>query len=93
MVGTTITVVPVVGSAAVKTVDNNNYCVRENDQFWKSLKSNSAGGFTLSALVSACKGSTVYNDGMISVVNNEKITVTTRTATNTELVQAWDRVK
>jgi hypothetical protein len=93
MVGTTITVYPLVGNAAVKTLANNTYCIRENDQVWKSVKGNGAGGFTLKTLVSACNGTTVYNDGTVAVVNNEKITVTTRTATNTELVQAWDRVK
>jgi hypothetical protein len=93
MVGTTISVLPVVGNASVKSLSNNTYCVRDNDELWKSVKGNGAGGFTVSALVSACNGSTVYNDGTIAVVNNEKITVTSRTATNTELVQAWDRVK
>jgi hypothetical protein len=27
------------------------------------------------------------------VVNNDQVTVTTRTATNSELIQAWERVK
>ncbi|MDB5250131.1 MAG: hypothetical protein JWQ40_4525 [Segetibacter sp.] len=93
MVGTTITVYPLVGNAAIKTLANNSYCARENDQIWKSVKGNGAGGFTVKALVSACNGATIYNDGTVAVVNNEKITVTTRTATNSELVQAWDRVK
>jgi hypothetical protein len=92
MVGTTVTVLPVRGSATAKTVENNTYCVRTNDVVWKSVKSNGAGGFTTSVLVSACNG-TVYNDGTIGVATNDKITVSTRTATNTELVQAWERVK
>jgi len=93
LVGTTITVYPVVGNAAVKSIANNTYCIREKDQLWKSIKSNDAGGFTLSTLVSACKGTAMYNAGTISVVNDNKVTVTTRTATNSELIQAWDRVK
>jgi hypothetical protein len=56
-------------------------------------KGNGAGGFTLSSLVSACNGSTVYHDAMINVASTDKITVTTKTATNSELVQAWERVK
>ncbi len=93
LVGTTITVYPIVGNASVKTISNNTYCIRENDEIWKSVKGNGAGGFTISTLVSACNGTTVYKDGTISVVNNDKVTVTTRTSGNTELVQAWERVK
>lgn len=93
MVGTTIAVYPVVGNAVAKTISNNTYCVRENDPFWKSVKGNGSGGFTISALVSACNGTTVYKDGTISVVNSDKVTVTSRTSGNAELVQAWERVK
>jgi hypothetical protein len=93
MVGTTISVYPVVGNASAKKIENNTYCVRENDAVWKSVKGNGAGGFTLSSLVSACNGSTVYHDAMINVASTDKITVTTKTATNSELVQAWERVK
>ncbi|MCW3107973.1 MAG: hypothetical protein JWQ09_2479 [Segetibacter sp.] len=93
LVGTIITVYPVVGNAVVKTINNNTYCVRENDQVWKSVKGNGAGGFTISTLVSACNGTTVYKDGTISIVNSDKVTVTSRTSGNTELVQSWERVK
>ena len=93
MAGTTIVVYPVVGNAAVKTVANNTYCVREGDQFWKSVKSNGSGGFTISNLVSACNGTTTFKEGTIAVVSNDQITVTTRTASNSELIQAWERVK
>jgi hypothetical protein len=93
MTGTTIVVYPVVGNASVTAVGNNTYCVREGDAFWKNVKSNKAGGFTINTLVSACNGSTTYNDGTVSVVNNDKITVTSRTASNSELIQAWERVK
>ncbi len=91
MVGTTITVLPVIGNATIKSVQNNAWCARQNDQIWKKVKSNESGGFTISTLVNACNGTT-FNDGVISVVNNDKITVTTRTATNTELIQAWNRI-
>jgi hypothetical protein len=93
MVGTTIAVYPVVGNASAKTIENNTYCIRENDAVWKSVKGNGAGGFTISALVSACNGTTVYKEATIAVATTDKITVSTRTATNTELVQAWERVK
>ncbi|HEX8461887.1 MAG TPA: hypothetical protein VF623_10670 [Segetibacter sp.] len=93
MVGTTIVVYPVVGNASAKTIQNNTYCFRENDAVWKSVKGNGAGGFSISSLVSACNGTSVYKDATIAVATTDKITVSTRTATNTELVQAWERVK
>lgn len=93
LVGTTITVYPVVGNALVKTINNNTYCLRENDPIWRSVKGNGSGGFSISALVNGCNGTTVYKDGTVSVVTADKITVTSRTSGNTELVQAWDRVK
>jgi len=93
MAGTTIVVYPVVGNATVKTISNNTYCVREGDQFWKNIKANGNGGFTISNLASACSGTATYSDGTIAVVNNDQITVTSRTAGNSELVQAWTRVK
>ena len=93
LVGTTISVYPVVGNAVVKTISNNTYCVRENDPIWKSVKGNGAGGFTISALVNGCNGTVLYKDGTISIVTADKVTLTSRTAGNTELVQAWDRVK
>lgn len=93
LTGTTISVLPVVGNAGIKTIANNTYCLRVNDQIWKSIKANNAGGFTISTLVSACNGNAVYKEGTIAVVNDNKITVTSRTATNSELIQAWERVK
>lgn len=93
LIGSTITVYPVIGNAVVKTISNNTYCVRENDQIWKSVKGNGAGGFTISSLVNGCNGTEVYKDGAISVVSADKVTVTSRTAGNTELIQAWERIK
>jgi len=92
MVGTTIQVYPVVGNATIKTLSNNTYCLRDGDPFWQKVKSNGT-GFTISALVGACNGTTTYMDGTISVVNNDQIIVTTRTAGNSELVQKWERLK
>ncbi|WP_207492772.1 hypothetical protein [Aridibaculum aurantiacum] len=93
MVGTVLQVYPVVGNATVKSIENNTYCVRANDEIWRSVKRNEAGGFTISSLASACNGTVTYNDGTISVVNNDEIIVSTRTAGNSELVQRWARVK
>ena len=93
MVGSTVTVVPIAANASLKSIQNNTYCARENDVLWKSIKSNGAGGFTLSTLVNACNGSTVYNDATVTVINADQVTVTSRTASNSELIQDWRRVK
>jgi hypothetical protein len=93
MVGTVIQVYPLVGNATVKSTANNTYCLRDNDEMWRSIKRSESGGFTISALAGACTGSTSYIDGTVSVVNNDEIVLSTRTGTNSELVQRWTRVK
>ena len=93
LVGSTIAVYPVVGNASVKTISNNTYCVRQGDELWKAVKSNESGGFTISALVSACNGTTVYKDGSITVLTNDKVTVISNTTANTVLTQTWERVR
>ncbi len=93
MVGTTIMVIPVAGNASIKTIANNVYCARQNDVFWRDIKSSTTGGFNLSTLVSMCNGSTVFNNGVIHVINLNQVTVTTRTAGGAELIQSWTRIK
>lgn len=93
MVGSVINVLPITGNAGVKTIANNTYCARENDTFWKTIKSNGSGGFTVSTLVTACNGTASYKDGTITVINNDQVTLTSRTAGGTELIQDWRRVK
>jgi hypothetical protein len=93
MVGTTITVYPVIGNATIKSVSNNTYCVREKDELWTNVKGNGAGGFTMNVVVNACNGTTTFKEGSVAVVTADRISVTTRTATNSELIQAWERIK
>jgi hypothetical protein len=90
--GTTLNVYPVVGNGTIKSVTNNTYCVKEGDQLWRSIKSNTNGGFSLAALVSACNGTTVTRDAVVNVVNNNEITLTTRTSSGREMKQQWKRV-
>ncbi len=92
LVGTIITVYPVVGNGSLKTIQNNTYCVKEGDLLWNNVKSNGAGGFSLSSLVSACDGKTVTRDALLTVINNDEVSVTTRTASGSELIQQWKRV-
>lgn len=93
MVGSTIVVYPIVGNATVKTIANNNYCTRQGDELWKNVKSNGSGGFGISTLVSACNGTTVYKNGSITVLTNDKVTLSSSTTTNAVLTQTWERVK
>ncbi len=93
MVGSMVNVLPVTGNGTIKTIENNKYCAKENDAFWRSIKGNGSGGFTISNLVTACNGSTVYNDATVAVINTDQITITTRTATGTEMIQDWRRIK
>jgi hypothetical protein len=44
-------------------------------------------------LVTACNGQTVYRDATINVINTDQVTLTSRTAGGSELIQDWRRVK
>lgn len=91
-VGTVITVTPAIASAFVKTFENNSYCYRTGDEAWKSLSSRSGGGFTIQSLATACNGTAIYKSGEITVLTNDKVRATTKTATDIALVQEWARV-
>jgi len=90
--GTTISVYPVIGNGTVKTIENNTYCIKEGTDLWRSVKGNGKGGFTMNTLVSACNGTTITKDADITVISTDEVTVNTRTATGTELIQQWKRV-
>jgi hypothetical protein len=89
MVGTVINVTPVVGNASVVSLSNNTYCLREKDIIWRSITSSGAGGFTISALVSSCNGSTIYRDATVTVITNNEIRVSGKTASGAELLQTF----
>lgn len=91
-VGTVITVTPAISSAFVKTLENNSYCYRANDEAWKSLSSRPNGGFTIQSLATACNGTAIYKTGEITVLTNDLVRVNTKTATDVSLVQEWTRV-
>ncbi|MEP6617384.1 MAG: hypothetical protein ABJA57_12430 [Ginsengibacter sp.] len=90
MSGSVVNVLPGLSSATVSSSANNTYCVRQNDVYWKSIKSNN-GGFSLSNLVNACNGSMVYNDAQITVLTNDQVRLTGKTAAGADLVQTWNR--
>ena len=91
-VGTVVTVTPAIASAFVKTFENNSYCYRAGDEAWKSVSSRPSGGFTIQSLSSACNGTAIYKTGEITVLTNDKIRITTKTITDANLVQEWNRV-
>ena len=90
--GTIVTVTPAIASAYVKTLANNNYCYRVNDDAWKSITSLPAGGFNIGYLAGACNGTTIYKDGQITVLTNSQIRINTKTIGDVNLVQEWTRV-
>lgn len=93
MVGSTISVYPLAGNAILNIVNNNTYCVRKGDEMWKTVKSNGNGGFTNSVLITACNETTVYKDGSITVLTNDKISLITSNTLNKTITQTWERVK
>ena len=90
--GTVIVVLPIIGDGSAKTLANNTYCYREGDVVWKSIKSLTAGGFSLSQLAGACNGTTTYKDATLVIENNNLVKINSQTLAGTALVQEWKRV-
>ena len=67
-------------------------CYRAGDEAWKSVSSRPNGGFTIQSLSSACNGTAIYKTGEITVLTNDQIRITTKTITDANLVQEWNRV-
>ena len=91
LAGTVVQVVPGVADGIARTLNNNNYCLRERDVLWRNLKPLQAGTFSLEILVNACNGNTVYHPATLTALTSDEIRITGRTAANTELVQTWQR--
>lgn len=91
-VGSVVTVSPAIASAFVKTIANNNYCYRISDEAWRSISSQTGGGFSINFLASACNNSAVYKTGEITVLTNNQIRINTKTLTDVTLIQEWTRV-
>ena len=89
--GTIIRVIPGISDATIKTLGNNTYCLRELDVVWKGLK-NASGVFSFDNLVNACNGTSVYKPASMTVVNNDEVKVSSKTAAGVELTQVWKRV-
>lgn len=93
LVGSVVTVFPVIGNGSVKSLENNTYCLRVSDIVWKEIKSAQTGGFSVNNLVSECNSSVVYKTALITVVDNDNVKLTGKTVNDKDLVQLWKRVQ
>ena len=91
MVGTVVQVFPGVSTGTVRSIGNNNYCVRERDAMWRGLNNRTGGGFNLELLVNACEGTTTYKQATITAISNDEIRIVSQAKDGKELVQVWQR--
>jgi hypothetical protein len=91
LVGTIVQVFPGITTGTVRSIGNNNYCLRERDVLWRNLGARQGGVFNLETIVNACNGTTVYKPAVLTSVSNDEIRISTQTVNNTELVQVWNR--
>ncbi len=90
LVGSVVTVTPLLSEGRLTTMNGTGNCFRQNDVLWKSIASDSQGGFTISNLVSGCSGLN-FQPANIYVVNANEIRVTGKNASGQELTQVWQR--
>ena len=92
LVGSVVTVTPLLSEGRVTTMTGTGNCVRQNDVVWKTVAADNAGGFTINNLVSGCNGLD-FQPGRIYVVSPNEIRLSGKNATGQELTQTWERVK
>ncbi len=92
LVGSKVTVAPLVSEARITTLVGTGNCLRENDVTWKTIAADNAGGFTISNLVSGCSGLN-YQPASIYVINNNQIRLAGKNANGQDATQMWIRVK
>ena len=91
LAGTIVTVYPISGSGSITSLQNNTYCVRENDVLWKGITSNN-GNFTITNLVNSCNSTIIYKSATLTVITNDEVRLSGTTSTGTELLQTWKRI-
>ena len=92
LVGSVVTVTPLLSEGRLSTMTGSGNCFRQSDVVWKSIASDNAGGFTISNLVSGCSGLN-FQPASIYVMNANEIRITGKNASGQELTQVWQRVK
>lgn len=90
--GSVVTVFPGIADASLKSLSNNNLCLRQNDVLWKGVTNTGSGSFSLNNLGNACNGQTIYRAATITVLSNDEIRLNGQTSDGRELVQTWKRV-
>lgn len=94
LIGTIVTVAPIVSTGTITTLAGNTQCYRENDVKWKNIKTDGAGGYRIDNLLSNCNSSSLtYQIANIAVVNNNQIRVTGQNVAGQENTQTWNRIK
>lgn len=94
LVGTIVTVAPIVSTGTITTLAGNTQCYRDNDVKWKNIKADGTGGYRIDNLLSNCSSSSlVYQIANIAVVNNNQIRVTGQNVAGQENTQTWNRIK
>ena len=92
LVGSVVTVAPVLSEGRLTTMTGSGNCFRQSDIVWKSIASDNSGGFTISNLVSGCSGLN-FQPATIYVMNADEIRLTGKNASGQELTQVWQRKK
>ena len=90
--GSVVTVFPGIADGSVKSLSNNNLCLRQNDILWKGVKSTGSGAFSFTNLVDACNSQVVYKAATITVLTNDEIRITGQNNQGKELIQSWKRI-
>lgn len=92
LVGSKVTVTPLVSEGRITTLSGTGNCLRENDITWKNIAADNAGGFNINNLVSGCSGLN-YQPAAIYVINSNEIRLTGKNASGQNATQLWKRVK
>jgi hypothetical protein len=87
-----VNVFPGIADGSVKSLSNNNLCLRQNDILWKGVKSTGSGAFSFTNLVDACNSQAVYKAATITVLTNDEIRITGQNNQGKELIQSWKRI-
>ncbi|RYF88775.1 MAG: hypothetical protein EOO03_07595 [Chitinophagaceae bacterium] len=92
LVGSVVTVTPVLSEGRLSTMNGTGNCLRQSDVVWKSIAADNAGGFTISNLVSGCNGLN-FQPANIYVINTDEVRLTGKNANGQDITQVWQRVK
>ncbi len=94
LLNTVVSVTLLSQEGKITTLQNNTQCYRQDDIKWKNIKTDKAGGYTISNMLSNCSSSSlVYAPATIYVVNNNEIRISGKNTSGNDNVQTWVRMK